>query len=197
MTLEGDRQGPGAHAHRRRSAPHRDRRARRHPPRRCGPGTDAWLLAAILGVLVEEDLVDHAFLAAHADRRSSRWSRRCGRCRSPRRCARAGLDEALVRRAARVIGRRAGARELRGPRRADEPRLDAGELPAPPARPRSPAASASRARTTSRRRSSPFASGASKHDEPGRRRAASSAAWCRATSSPTRSSPTTRSATAR
>ncbi len=29
------------------------------------PGTDAWCLAAILGVLVQEDLVDHAFLRAH------------------------------------------------------------------------------------------------------------------------------------
>src|SRR6266540_151820 len=29
------------------------------------PGTDAWCLAAILGVLVTEDLVDHAFLAEH------------------------------------------------------------------------------------------------------------------------------------
>ena len=32
VTLQGDRQGSGAHADRHRSAPHRDRRARRHPP---------------------------------------------------------------------------------------------------------------------------------------------------------------------
>jgi anaerobic selenocysteine-containing dehydrogenase len=31
------------------------------------PGTDAWLLAAMLGVLVEEDLLDHAFIAEHTD----------------------------------------------------------------------------------------------------------------------------------
>ena len=29
------------------------------------PGTDAWCLAAMLGVLVQEDLVDHAFIAEH------------------------------------------------------------------------------------------------------------------------------------
>jgi anaerobic selenocysteine-containing dehydrogenase len=29
------------------------------------PGTDAWCLSAILGVLVQEDLVDHAFIAEH------------------------------------------------------------------------------------------------------------------------------------
>jgi anaerobic selenocysteine-containing dehydrogenase len=33
---------------------------------RVRPGTDAWCLAAIVGVLVQEDLVDHEFLAAHA-----------------------------------------------------------------------------------------------------------------------------------
>ena len=31
------------------------------------PGTDAWLLAALGGVLVQEDLVDRAFLEAHVD----------------------------------------------------------------------------------------------------------------------------------
>lgn len=29
------------------------------------PGTDAWCLAAMLAVIVQEDLVDHGFLAAH------------------------------------------------------------------------------------------------------------------------------------
>jgi len=33
---------------------------------RVRPGTDAWCLAAMVGVLVQEDLVDHGFLAAHA-----------------------------------------------------------------------------------------------------------------------------------
>lgn len=31
------------------------------------PGTDAWLLAAMLGVLVEEDLLDHRFISDHTD----------------------------------------------------------------------------------------------------------------------------------
>lgn len=31
------------------------------------PGTDAWLLAAMLGVIIEEDLLDHAFVAEHTD----------------------------------------------------------------------------------------------------------------------------------
>ncbi|MBO0852844.1 MAG: molybdopterin-dependent oxidoreductase [Nocardia sp.] len=31
------------------------------------PGTDAWLLAAMLGVLVDEDLLDHDFIAEHTD----------------------------------------------------------------------------------------------------------------------------------
>ena len=31
------------------------------------PGTDAWLLAAMLGVLVEEDLLDHEFVAEHTE----------------------------------------------------------------------------------------------------------------------------------
>ena len=32
---------------------------------RVRPGTDAWCLAAMVGVLAQEDLVDHGFLAAH------------------------------------------------------------------------------------------------------------------------------------
>src|SRR5262249_60987588 len=31
------------------------------------PGTDAWLLGALLGVLVQEDLIARDWLAAHAD----------------------------------------------------------------------------------------------------------------------------------
>ena len=72
------------------------------------PGTDAWLLAAILAILVEEDLIDHAFLAAHAvdvepvlDALRAVPVSAC--------CERSGIDEALVRRAARAI---CGARAL-------------------------------------------------------------------------------------
>ena len=35
----------------------------------CGPGTDAWCLAALAAVLVQEDLVDEAFLAETRQRR--------------------------------------------------------------------------------------------------------------------------------
>jgi anaerobic selenocysteine-containing dehydrogenase len=67
------------------------------------PGTDAFLLAAILAMIVEEDLVDHAFLAAHAvDVEPVIEALRAvpiAAC-----VARTGLDEALVRRAARAIG---------------------------------------------------------------------------------------------
>jgi anaerobic selenocysteine-containing dehydrogenase len=67
------------------------------------PGTDAWCLAAILGVLVQEDLLDHAFLAEHtngteavlqelADVPVSDYADRCG------------VPEATLRTAARRIG---------------------------------------------------------------------------------------------
>ena len=32
---------------------------------RVRPGTDAWCLAAMVGVLVQEELIDHEFLADH------------------------------------------------------------------------------------------------------------------------------------
>lgn len=67
------------------------------------PGTDAWLLAALLGVLVQEDLLDRAFLGAHAVGldavEKALASVSVAEC-----SAKAGLDEALVRRAARAIG---------------------------------------------------------------------------------------------
>jgi anaerobic selenocysteine-containing dehydrogenase len=72
------------------------------------PGGDAWLLAAILGVIVEEDLIDRAFLDAHAvDVEPVLAALRAVPIAAS--CARAGLDEALVRRTARVL---AGARAL-------------------------------------------------------------------------------------
>src|SRR5262249_47817701 len=68
------------------------------------PGTDAWLLAAILAILVEEDLVDQAFLDAHAvDVAPVLAALRAISVGEA--CARTGVDEALVRRAARAMGR--------------------------------------------------------------------------------------------
>jgi anaerobic selenocysteine-containing dehydrogenase len=66
------------------------------------PGTDAWLLAAMLAVLVEEDLVDHAWLGAHGDR----YDELCallGGVDVAAYCATAGVDEALTRAATRRI----------------------------------------------------------------------------------------------
>jgi formate dehydrogenase len=71
---------------------------------RVRPGTDAWCLAAMVGVLVQEDLVDHDFLAAHtrgaeaalaafADVDVARYAGYCG------------VEEALIRSASRRIAR--------------------------------------------------------------------------------------------
>ena len=69
---------------------------------RVQPGTDAWCLAAMVGVLVQEDLVDHEFVARHvsgAEGALERFrqvdvSRYAGYC---------GVDEALIRSATRRI----------------------------------------------------------------------------------------------
>jgi anaerobic selenocysteine-containing dehydrogenase len=68
------------------------------------PGTDAWLLAALLGALVQEELIDRAFLARHAEGLEPVVSV-LRQIEVARACARCGLEEALVRRAARAIGR--------------------------------------------------------------------------------------------
>lgn len=68
------------------------------------PGTDAWLLAALLAVIVEEDLVDHAFVAAHA--RDAEVAPLLAALRAVSVagcCARSGLDEGLVRETARLL----------------------------------------------------------------------------------------------
>ena len=68
------------------------------------PGTDASLLAAILAILVEEGLVDRAFLGARAvGLEEVEAALRAVPVAAH--CARTGLDEGLVRRAARVIGK--------------------------------------------------------------------------------------------
>jgi anaerobic selenocysteine-containing dehydrogenase len=71
---------------------------------RVKPGTDAWCLAALAGVLVQEDLVDHGFLARHtsgaeavlaalAEVDVAAYASHCG------------VEEALLRAAARRIAR--------------------------------------------------------------------------------------------
>ncbi len=70
------------------------------------PGTDAWLLSAILAILVEEDLIDHAFLDAHVPAEELTAVLAMLRTISiADACTRTGLDEALVRRTARVIAK--------------------------------------------------------------------------------------------
>ncbi|HEX4109993.1 MAG TPA: molybdopterin-dependent oxidoreductase [Solirubrobacteraceae bacterium] len=70
---------------------------------RVRPGSDAWCLAAMVAVLVQEDLVDHAFLAEHthgapaalaafADVPVGEYAERCG------------VPEELIRGAARRVG---------------------------------------------------------------------------------------------
>ena len=69
------------------------------------PGTDAWLLAALLAVLVEDGLIDRAFLAAHAHAADvEHVVAALGAVPIAAACAVTGLDEALVRRTAHVLG---------------------------------------------------------------------------------------------
>ena len=67
------------------------------------PGGDLWLLAGILQIIVEESLVDRAFVDAHviglADLEAA-----LGDSSVAAKCARAGVPEELVRKAARAMG---------------------------------------------------------------------------------------------
>jgi anaerobic selenocysteine-containing dehydrogenase len=67
------------------------------------PGMDAFCLAALLGVLVEEDLLDGEFLAAHA-RDGEALFGELEQVPIAEYCRRAGLEEELVRRVARRLG---------------------------------------------------------------------------------------------
>ncbi|MEW5738893.1 MAG: molybdopterin-dependent oxidoreductase [Myxococcota bacterium] len=68
------------------------------------PGGDAWLLAAMLGALVQEGLVNHAFVAAHAVGLAE-VERHLRAVNVAACCEKAGVDEALVRKATRVIAK--------------------------------------------------------------------------------------------
>jgi formate dehydrogenase len=69
---------------------------------RVRPGTDAWCLAAMVGVLVQEDLVDHDFLADHVDG-AEVVLERFGRVDVSHYADHCGVDEALIRAAVRRI----------------------------------------------------------------------------------------------
>jgi len=66
------------------------------------PGTDAWCLAALGAVLVDEDLVDGAWLAAHATELDE-VAAHLAKVDIPAYCTVTGVDEALVRGAARRL----------------------------------------------------------------------------------------------
>jgi len=69
------------------------------------PGTDAWLLVALLGLLIEDGTIDRTFLAKHvADGEVDTVIAAIGRFSIADAIARTGVDEALVRRTAKVIG---------------------------------------------------------------------------------------------
>ncbi|MFI5302212.1 MAG: molybdopterin-dependent oxidoreductase, partial [Polyangiales bacterium] len=68
------------------------------------PGTDVFLLAAMLAILIEEQLVDLDFLAAHTID-SELVFKTIGAVSIADCCARSGLDEDRVREATRIIGR--------------------------------------------------------------------------------------------
>jgi formate dehydrogenase len=72
------------------------------------PGTDAFCLAALGGVLVQEDLVDRAFLAERASEAEPVLAA-LARVPVASYCARAGVSEAMVREVARRIARAASA----------------------------------------------------------------------------------------
>jgi len=67
------------------------------------PGRDAWLVLALAAVLVQEDLLDHDFIAARTSG-ADEVLPRLWEVDVPRHCAIAGVDEGLVRAAARRTG---------------------------------------------------------------------------------------------
>jgi anaerobic selenocysteine-containing dehydrogenase len=67
------------------------------------PGTDAFVLAAMLAVVLEEDHIDREFLAARANDGQALFDVLAGVPIADY-CGRAGVDETLVRKAARLIG---------------------------------------------------------------------------------------------
>ncbi|HWE33146.1 MAG TPA: molybdopterin-dependent oxidoreductase [Solirubrobacteraceae bacterium] len=71
---------------------------------RVKPGTDAWCLAALLGVLVQEDMIDSEFIDEHCNR-SEAVLAELGTVPVADYAERASLDEQLVRTVARRLAR--------------------------------------------------------------------------------------------
>ncbi len=68
------------------------------------PGADAWLLAAMVAVLVQDDRIDHEFVAANTQGLDEVVAA-FGQCPVATYCERAGVDEALVRDTVDVIAK--------------------------------------------------------------------------------------------
>ena len=117
------------------------------------PGTDAWCLAAICAVLVQEDLVASAWLAEHATGLDE-VAAVLRQIDVGQFAAVAGVDEHARASGRPAHRRRVERRRLRGPRRADVAALDARQLPRQARSGCSPATSPSRAGSTCRRASS-------------------------------------------
>jgi anaerobic selenocysteine-containing dehydrogenase len=67
------------------------------------PGTDAWCLAAMVGVLVQEDLLDHDFIAERVNGAEAAIAA-FGQVDVARYAGHCGIEEELIRAAARRIG---------------------------------------------------------------------------------------------
>ena len=93
------------------------------------PGTDAWCLAALGAVLVQEDLLDRAWLAEHAAGLDEVEPRSAAVDVADVRARSAASTRTWCARAARRIAAAGERRRVRGPRRADEPALHARQLP--------------------------------------------------------------------
>ena len=70
---------------------------------RVRPGTDAWCLAAMAAVLVQENLCNEEFLAEHVERRRRGPGSAAGGPGRPTTRERCGVDEELIRTAVRRI----------------------------------------------------------------------------------------------
>ncbi len=112
-----DRQGSGPRHDRHRPGDHRHRQAGRLPSAGTA-GTDAWCLAAMAAVLMQENLCDEAFLAAHVNG-VERGPRRAGAGTDRRlRAAVRRRRKSLIRQAVRRIAcsrQRGGVRGSRHP----------------------------------------------------------------------------------
>ena len=83
---------------------------------RVRPGTDAWCLAALAAVLVQEGLVDETFLPSTCIGADDRSSRRCAEVTLREYAQHCGVDEELIRAAARRIAAADSVVGVRGPR---------------------------------------------------------------------------------